>query len=113
MLYQQKQTTHRDTMFAQRILYWPIDYLSSAARNQIKWSKIIYLTKQEVEEHLSADSSHLFWKERSYPIKWLWNIEPTLEEWNRCPADRILTIELRRSRILEEGRVALLSFKTQ
>ena len=99
------------TQLAYRIKYWPKHELSDAAKELICFSKKVYMSKAEIEEHCSEDKTVLSRQARDYAIVWAYNNVPTGEEWNKVANKRLIAVELRSSPAIDKFSVAILSFE--
>jgi hypothetical protein len=99
------------TQLAYRIKFWPKSELSAAAKDLLRYSKKLYMSKCVIEELCSEDKTKLVYNAREWNLVWAYNNMPTEEEWNKVRSGLLLCVELRMSPAIDGGAVAILSFE--
>lgn len=105
------QPDRYQTQLAHRVKYWPMAELSPAAKELIKYQKKIYLRKQVLLDACNYELNILTHGFRKWHIVWAYNNMPTQQEWDRCGAERFISVELRASPAIEDYSVAILSWE--
>jgi hypothetical protein len=99
------------TQLAYRVKYWPMAELSPAAKELIKHQKKVYMRKQALLDACNDELNILNHGLRKWHIVWAYNNMPTQQEWDRCGADRFISVELRTSPAIADYSVAILSWE--
>jgi hypothetical protein len=106
-------TDRQATQLAQRIASWPIRKLTDAARDLIRYNYVEYTTKKVFTECIEEfdNETQLFHKEHWYPVKWMYGVIPTKQEWETASDNKVLVIEYRISPAISGRRIALISWR--
>lgn len=99
------------TQLAHRVKYWPMNELSPAAKELIKYQKKIYLRKSALLDACNDELNILTYGLRKWHIVWAYNNMPTQQEWDRAGDNRLISIEFRASPAIADYAVAILSWE--
>lgn len=106
-----KEPDRQQTQLAYKVRCYPWQHVPATGKELVAFHKELYMPKQRIISLLNEDSTTLHIDKTSWTIVWAYCCIPTEQEWERKSNSYLVSVDLRVSPAIPEGKVAILNFE--